>query len=402
MILSTRNADPDPARVNVGSPAGAPSSKRDASGAPRTIRVLLVDDEPQVTASLATGLRRQRFEIHTAQSADEAVHILAEHEIDVVVSDERMPGTTGCKLLAQVRRAWPSTKRIMLSGSTEFSATLAAINEAHVFRFLTKPRTPEDLAFCIRQAAACGEAVVEPSRPSPPDTDSRRFRDAMDLLWVAYQPVVKARDRGLFAYEALLRCDAPEYSSADEVLKHAERLDEIEMVDRRIRTLAGDDMARIPASTHVLVNIHPRSMMDEHLYSGANPLRTCSDRVIIELTERESLSAIRDLSERAERLRALGYRTAVDDLGAGYAGLSTFATVNPDVVKFDMELIRGIDRSPTKAKVVQSMTALCRELGILTVAEGIETAAELQRAVELGCDLLQGYHIGRPARLPAR
>jgi EAL domain-containing protein (putative c-di-GMP-specific phosphodiesterase class I) len=99
------------------------------------------------------------------------------------------------------------------------------------------------------------------------------------------------------------------------------------------------------------------------------------------------------------RLRRCGYRLAVDDLGAGYAGLTTFAQLVPEVVKFDMELIRGIDRSTTKAKLVQSMATLCREMNIQTIAEGIETAEERRCVTSLGCDLLQGFEVGRPERL---
>jgi EAL domain-containing protein (putative c-di-GMP-specific phosphodiesterase class I) len=149
----------------------------------------------------------------------------------------------------------------------------------------------------------------------------------------------------------------------------------------------------------VLVNVHPRSLLDESLYAEDGVLRRASHRIIFEITEREGLDAIPDLKQRVSRLRRAGYRIAVDDLGSGYAGLSTFAQLVPDFVKFDMELIRGIDGSLTKAKLLGSMASLCRDLKILTIAEGIETAAERKRVTDLGCDLLQGYQIGRPARL---
>jgi EAL domain-containing protein (putative c-di-GMP-specific phosphodiesterase class I) len=88
----------------------------------------------------------------------------------------------------------------------------------------------------------------------------------------------------------------------------------------------------------------------------------------------------------------------VDDLGAGYAGLTSFAALEPDVVKLDMALVRGVDREPIKHRLVGSMTRLCRDLGILVVAEGVETSAEKEALQELGCDLLQGYLFGRPGR----
>lgn len=93
----------------------------------------------------------------------------------------------------------------------------------------------------------------------------------------------------------------------------------------------------------------------------------------------------------------MGFRIAIDDLGAGYAGLTSFATLEPELVKLDMSLVRDIDKNPMKEKLVRSMTALCKDLGMLVVAEGVETTRERDLLVELGCDLLQGFLLGRPA-----
>ncbi len=98
--------------------------------------------------------------------------------------------------------------------------------------------------------------------------------------------------------------------------------------------------------------------------------------MVLEITERAALDRIHELQSRVTRLRALGYRIAIDDLGAGYAGLTSFAQLEPEVVKVDMSLVRGIDSSAVKQKLVRSIIALCTELGIQLVAEGIETPAE--------------------------
>jgi EAL domain-containing protein (putative c-di-GMP-specific phosphodiesterase class I) len=98
-------------------------------------------------------------------------------------------------------------------------------------------------------------------------------------------------------------------------------------------------------------------------------------------------------------LRALGFRIAIDDLGAGYAGLTSFAILEPEVVKLDMSLVRGVNDEPIKRRLVSSMVTLCKELGILVVAEGIETEAERETLASVGCDLLQGFLLGRPAPL---
>jgi len=117
---------------------------------------------------------------------------------------------------------------------------------------------------------------------------------------------------------------------------------------------------------------------------------------VLEVTERAPLEKIRDVTARVAQLRSLGYRIAIDDLGAGYAGLTSFAHLEPEVVKVDMSLIRGIDSSPMKQKLLGSIVALCRDLGIEMIAEGIETPAERDALVRLGGDLCQGYLFARP------
>ncbi len=118
--------------------------------------------------------------------------------------------------------------------------------------------------------------------------------------------------------------------------------------------------------------------------------------MVLEITERATLDGVIDLRRRVERLRDLGFRVAVDDLGAGYAGLTSFVVLQPDIVKIDMSLIRGVEDDPTRQALVRSMAGVCREMDIMVVAEGIETEAERHTVAELGCDLLQGFLLGRP------
>jgi EAL domain-containing protein (putative c-di-GMP-specific phosphodiesterase class I) len=140
-------------------------------------------------------------------------------------------------------------------------------------------------------------------------------------------------------------------------------------------------------------------LLDGDLYESNSPLAAVAKRVVLEITERRSLDGIADLRERLKELRAFGYRIAVDDLGAGYAGLSCFNVLEPDVVKLDMSLIRNVDTSPRKRALVETMIHVCsRELGIQVVCEGVETVAERDALLAIGAPLMQGYLFGRPAR----
>jgi DNA-binding NtrC family response regulator len=114
--------------------------------------ILLVDDEPHVTDALSRHFSKRRFQILKASCAAEAYGLLERHCVDVVVSDERMPGESGSEFLAGVRRRFPNTIRIILSGQASLEAAVRAINEGEVYRFFLKPCNPTDLIFTIQQA----------------------------------------------------------------------------------------------------------------------------------------------------------------------------------------------------------------------------------------------------------
>ena len=165
-----------------------------------------------------------------------------------------------------------------------------------------------------------------------------------------------------------------------------------------IRDRVAETLDANPIEGLLFVNLHAMELDDDSIMMPDAPLSRHAHRVVLEITERAPLERIRDVTGRVAQLRALGYRIAVDDLGAGYAGLTSFAHLEPEVVKVDMSLVRGIDGSAVKQKLVRSIIALCTELGIQLVAEGIETASERDTLVALGGDLCQGYLFSKPMR----
>jgi EAL domain-containing protein (putative c-di-GMP-specific phosphodiesterase class I) len=180
------------------------------------------------------------------------------------------------------------------------------------------------------------------------------------------------------------------------VLDAAERLDAVFRVGRLIRGCAARLFEQAPAESILFLNLHPRDLTDPELLDEEAPLTQMADRVVLEITERASLAGIHDVKDHVAVLRARGYRLAVDDLGAGYAGLTSFALLEPDVVKIDASLARNVDTNRMKQKVVASMTSLCEEMEMAIVVEGVEKPAERDALVELGCDLFQGYLFARP------
>ena len=164
-----------------------------------------------------------------------------------------------------------------------------------------------------------------------------------------------------------------------------------------MRRLAALDLAATQTSV-LFVNLHPADLIDDGLYDVDSPLTPFAPRVVLEITERASLEHIGNLRDRLVRLRGLGFRIALDDLGAGYAGLTSFTQLEPEFVKLDMDLIRGIHQNDMKRKIVRSMVGLCHDMGKSIIAEGVEVLEEKQALVDLKCDLLQGYLLGRPSK----
>jgi len=124
-------------------------------------KLLLVDDEPNLTSALVRSLDRTKFEIFTADSAQKGLMILAGNDIDVIVSDERMPGMTGSQFLSEVRKQWPNTIRMILSGQADLEAAVRAINEGEVYRFLLKPCHPKELEMTILQGLQQKKLVAQ-------------------------------------------------------------------------------------------------------------------------------------------------------------------------------------------------------------------------------------------------
>ncbi|MBK9037081.1 MAG: EAL domain-containing protein [Myxococcales bacterium] len=223
-----------------------------------------------------------------------------------------------------------------------------------------------------------------------------RFGNAITRLWMAFQPIVEVGGGRVVAYEALLRTEEASLRRPDVFLGVAERLGRIQEVGRLVRASVARAAADAPAGAELFVNLHGLELNDEELYSPSSPLTQIADRVIPEITERVALDRVADVTTRVAMLRRLGFRIAVDDLGAGYAGLASLAALEPGVVKLDISLVRGIDAHPRKRRVVGAMATMCRELGSRVVAEGVETEAERATIADLGVPPLQGYLFARP------
>lgn len=381
----------------------------DDLGAGTAGRVLLVDDDPTLLRAIARALRGKGYQVLTADNGEEAVEQVNRHEFDAILSDITMPNMDGIQLLREVREHDLSVPVVLITGDPAVSTAVKAV-EYGAFHYLTKPTSIDDISAVLGKAVGLSRmARVKQQAAELLGTAQFQVADRAGLeaafdrtiqgLWIAYQPIVRARDHSIFGYEALVRSEEPALPNPGALLSAAEKLDSLQVLGRTIRGLAAAPLrARERDDRLLFVNCHPRDILDDALYDRAAPLSAMADRVVLEITERSSLEELGDVRGRVAALRDLGYRIALDDFGAGYAGLTSFAKLEPEIIKLDLSIVREVNQSSTKQKVIRSMSSLAKEMHILVVAEGVESIEERNCLLDLGVDLLQGFYFARPGR----
>lgn len=379
---------------------GRGASARDAAARPV---VLVIDDDEQFVRSCTRILESWNYEVFTAFDGRSAVKLVSEKAFDVILSDINVPGLTGLEVLRVVRQHDRDLPVVLMTGGPALESAREAV-DGGALSYLIKPLSPPELKQVMERAVQNHQVARRERQILHTSEEHERelaqlqakFDNALEAMWMAFQPIVSWSRKTVVAYEALMRTRATELRSPLDILRAAEELDQIHVLGRTTRRRIADVLRDHPELPGVFVNLHVLDLADENLYDAQAPLAVYSQRIHFEITERMAIEKIADLPARIARLRGLGYRIAVDDLGEGYSGLNSLAQLEPDAVKLDMSLIRGIDTTPTKRKMVHALSTLCRELETPLIAEGVETEAERDRLVELGADLFQGYLFARP------
>jgi EAL domain-containing protein (putative c-di-GMP-specific phosphodiesterase class I) len=374
----------------------------------KTSRILLADDDVALSRAVSRVLVADGHDVVTVSSGTEAAEALMKGRFDVVISDVHMPGMSGVELLSLVRAYDLDVPVILMTGDPSVETAAQAV-ELGALKYMVKPVSNDSLLETVRRAmklhavAATKRALLKEQGAQEGQAGDLAglglaFDRAMDKMWIAFQPIVDPQKRKVFAYEALLRTTEPALPNPKAVLDAAERLHVLPDLARRIHSLAAQAMSDASPSALLFVNLHPRDLLDPTLFESDMPLGKIASRVVLEITERATLDDIKDLERRVAILRYMGFRLAVDDLGAGYAGLTSFARLEPEFVKLDISLVQEIHTSPVRQKLVASMTSLCRDLGMRVIAEGVEEPADRDHLAALGCHFQQGYFFAKPGK----
>jgi len=371
----------------------------DASGA-APIRVLVVDDHPMMARALV-----RTFEEHpdfhvvdVATTIAETLQLLSTHRVDVVVLDYHLPDGDGATAARQIIDRWAAVKIVMLTGSADAAAVFEA-GRAGCSGFVEKTRAPDELLRVVRNVSR--GALEFPPR----DLDRLPL---LDDLVVHYQPVVDLASTAIVGFEALVRWAHPTRGMVlpGEFIELAEHTSFIVDIDQCVRDEACLQAAEwnrwLPTTPprFMSVNLSGRELRLPDLASRVERTLTLAklnpSDVMIEVTETFLVEDIETCTRRLREVSELGVLIALDDFGTGYSSLDHLRRFSIDIIKLDKSFTDDLPDGARARMLVQSVGRLAADMGALTVAEGIENAAQAECLLSLGWNLGQGYHFFRP------
>ncbi|MEA5004172.1 MAG: bifunctional diguanylate cyclase/phosphodiesterase [Christensenella sp.] len=220
----------------------------------------------------------------------------------------------------------------------------------------------------------------------------------------SFQPIVNARTGDIFAYEALMRPNSETLITPSDVLRIAHSQVQLHRVEKLTLFCSMLAFAQYPDALEghkIFVNTLPCQMLDEEdILAFREEFHGMLDHIVFELMESEHLNEF-FLKEKIRYIQKWNAQIAIDDYGAGYSNDSVLLSLNPDYVKIDMSIVRNVDTDQNRQMLIENLLAYFKSRNILTIAEGVETAAEMRMLISYGVDYLQGFYVGKPTLEPA-
>ena len=380
--------------------------------------VVVIDDDHVNVVVLQRVLERAGVGmVHGVTNPSEAVRACLDLEPDLVMLDLHMPAMDGLEVLEQLRAALPDdafVPVVVLTGDVRSEARDKAL-AAGANDFLTKPFDHTEVVLRARnliETAALYDAVRRNNAALRRELDQRseserreraeyalhRHRVELalsgDALGMVFQPITDLASNAVVGVEALARFSCEPHRPPNEWFAEAVEVGlgtELELAAVRAALVAVD---RVTVDTFVSVNVSPSTAVAPEL---ADLLaRGPAGRIVLELTEHHQIDCYEPVLEALDQLRRLGVRIAVDDAGAGYAGLQHILRLRPEIIKLDMGLTRDIDSDPARRALAAALVRFAADIDSMIVAEGVETTEELDTIRWLGVPCAQGYLLGRP------
>jgi EAL domain-containing protein (putative c-di-GMP-specific phosphodiesterase class I)/AmiR/NasT family two-component response regulator len=384
--------------------------------------VLVVDDHESNVTLLERTLRSAGItRVHTLMDSREVVAQCLKLQPDLILLDLHMPHMDGYDVLDALRAALPDGTflpvLVLTSDATSHARERAL--DAGAKDFLTKPFDRVETLQRIRnllETRALFDTLqqrnaelytelaqrTEIDRRVAAEHDEQRIRVEQVLkcrsLAMVFQPIADLDTADIVGVEALARFNCEPRRPPNEWFDEAAEVDLGTELELAAVKSALHQLEQLPPNTFMSVNVSPATAVSVEL--GIALRKVPAAQVVLELTEHTRVQDYEQLLAALADLRSEGVRIAVDDAGAGYAGLQQLLRLEPDIIKLDIDLTRGIHSDPARRALAGALVTFAKEISAVIVAEGIETEDDLCSLRELGVPWGQGFHLARPGALP--
>lgn len=383
----------------------------------RAVSIVVADDEPHVVAYLEAVLHTSGFSVTgTASDADGAVQAVHHLEPDVVLLDLHMPGggLAAARLIGSMN---PGTRIVIFSADVD---EVLPLLRSGVDGYVVKGSHPDQLVEAIRSAMtggkylapAAGRVAVDElrTRLDAEEREALRHRRVRDRLAtviaeqrfsLVLQPMVQLGTGHdgppAVAVEALSRFVDPPLRPPDEWFADADEAGLRVPLELATADVALSLLPALRSDLCLAVNVGPATVLSGRLPEvlTGRPL----DRVILEVTEHAAIGDYRSFAAVLAPWRAAGLRLAVDDAGGGYASFAHILSLGPDIIKLEGSITRDVHVDKRRQAMARALIGFAHEMDLLVVAEGVESADELDVLQHLGAHWAQGFHVGRPRPL---
>jgi EAL domain-containing protein (putative c-di-GMP-specific phosphodiesterase class I)/AmiR/NasT family two-component response regulator len=382
---------------------------------PANLRIVLVEDDSVTTAVLTASLDELGARnVVVARDGNEALSALADGYTgeQVVFCDLKMPGMDGLALLRHLAKQSTCVGVVVLSaedGRVLASAVrLARAHGLRVFGALRKPVSRDRLRQVLLDACSTGAKLptFRPARGAFQPTAAELSQGIANReLVVHYQPRMAPRESRVLGVEALVRWQHPSAGLVPPgaFVPLAEQGGLIDALTRLVLEIALTDLAEwrrqgmdIAVSLNATVDTLARLDFAEELTSLAAAFEVPPTSLIVEVTESRLALHLERVLETLTRLRLNHVGVAIDDFGTGYSTMDQLRLIPFTELKIDGRFVHGAREDDTVRAILESSTRLARELGMTSVAEGVETADDLDAVLHAGCDAVQGFLFAKP------
>lgn len=360
--------------------------------------ILLVEDDPVAVENISSLLKARNFQVECATTGSEALSKARNHP-DLIILDRYLPDVEGLEVCRKLRtdKRLKSIPIVILTARNTIAEKIEGLYVG-ADDYITKPFEGEELLARI-------EATLRRSRFAEQDQEDRdnligELKHIMQerLIVPFFQPIVALDTFAPIGFEVLSR--PPQKS----VLSNPEYLFKIAMASGlyfELEMLCWETgfskWISFDRKEKVFLNCIPTLVENDGFSAEALLERgIILSNVVLEITERISIQNYALFFSKVNKLKDVGLKVAVDDVGSGFASLDTIAETKPDYVKIDMSLIRDIDTDTVKQSIVEAIVSFCKKSNMITIAEGVETREELQKLISMGLNAAQGYYLARP------